>query len=391
MQRTTQAPTPEGAVPRAGEERSDALTLGGPGRAERLDDLHARTAAPVTARRPWLAAWAQAHRGIWTPWPLLVGDEAAVDAAALLARRTRAGLTHFVSLGHVFSDYSRLSARDEAAAQDLASAVAAALASLRGPWRLRMEQLPQDDPVVRALRDRLPHTATAAGDGAPKVDLTRGEPFGSSSYRQQVRMCHSRLERAGLAKEVCYSTDPAEISALLPQIQAIRQARDHSLDRVSDLDDPVGLAFWRAVVLEFAAREEAEVATLSLNGEIQAYCIGIPDGSTWRMWDHRFRPGMERYRLGQLLEMAVIERAAADGRFSQLDRMRGVTPQKMRTAHWVEPTQHFMAWSSTWVRAADQGASSGRRRLADWRGRDARVDRAWRVVKRATVLRGRSR
>ena len=365
--------------------------LGGTDRAERLDDLHARTAAPVTARRPWLTAWAQAHRGTWTPWPVFIGEEGAIDAAALLARRRRAGLTQVVSLGHVFSDYSRLSAQDEAAAQQLADAVAAALRSLRGPWRLRIEQLPADDAVVRGLQERLPHTATPAGDGAPKVDLTRGEPIGSSSYRQQVRMCRSRLERAGLAKEVSYSTDALAISALLPRIQAIRQGRDHSLDRVSDLDDPVGLAFWRAVVLHFAARGEAEVAILSLGGEAQAYCIGINDGSTYRMWDHRFQPGMERYRLGQLLEIEVIERAAADGRFSQLDRMRGVTSQKMRTAHWVEPAQHFLAWSSSWVRSADQAASSGRHRLADWRQRDARVDRTWRVVKRATVLRGRSR
>src|SRR5213595_178593 len=108
-----------------------------------LDELLEHVGAPVTARRPWIDLWVETYR-TWQPWCLTVRspDTGRLDAAALLATRTRFGITDIVGLGHGPSDYLRLPARDLAAAEQLGSLVADGLRRRPGRWRLVIDQLP---------------------------------------------------------------------------------------------------------------------------------------------------------------------------------------------------------------------------------------------------------
>lgn len=354
---------------------------------QEIDELLQQQAVPVTASRLWLASWCEAHASSWQPWPVLVREGGAVSAAALFARRRWRGVTRVVGMGHGVSDYSRIAAVDEQAADALAGELGRRLASLAGPWSLRVEQLPVLDPVVERLLMRLPQSRSLPGDESPWVDLT-ASPLGSKSYRQQVRMCRNRVEKEGLALDVSWHYVRDEIEELLPTLARIRRQRDHFLDRLSDLDQPSTFEFWRQVILTLADESRLEVAALRLDGEVKAYCIGITDAPTYYMWDHRFEPGSERYRLGQLLESEVMNQAAASGRYLRVDRMRGATTQKLRTANGCVPAQHLTAWSSRSMRLADETRSVSRARLRELRTSSKAVDSTWRVLKRATVLRG---
>src|SRR2546421_5506564 len=127
-----------------------------------LDELHAATATPVTARRPWLQTWLSCFRD-YQPLAFVLRMENRLDAAALLAQRRRRGITEIVALGHGPSDQTRFPCRSGEAAAALSRGIAGQLLSRPGPWRLAVRHLPMHDPVAIALRGELPRAALMDG------------------------------------------------------------------------------------------------------------------------------------------------------------------------------------------------------------------------------------
>ena len=330
----------------------------------RLADLHAATDTPITARSTWLTAWARS-RPAAVPRLVLVEDEGAVVAAAPLAVLAGRVLSRVVAWGHEDSDAVRLPAVDAAAADRLAAALAADLRSLRGPWVLRLEQLPADDPVVTALTGRHDGLDRVVGDGSP---VTRFGPDRSLAAhlsrngRRTVNSARNRVARAGVSLDVAVATGPDEVRRLLPAIVELRRARDHALGRPSAVDRPERYAFFTTALPDLAAAGELELSTAHVDGQLAAYVVGLRDGGWLRLWDGRFDPRWYDLGIGRILDAEVLTRALADPALCGLDWMRGEEEYKARAANDVVAACHLVGASSSAVAAATSALPRARGR-----------------------------
>ena len=359
----------------------------GPG----LDDLLASVGAPVTARRTWLERWARSHPR-FVPVAVVVEGGARLEAAALLAVRARPGLTDVVGMGHGTSDYTRLPARDAAAAASLGEAVAGWLRRLRGPWRLRVEQLPPGDPAARAIAGELRCSALVPGDGAPRMmfetDRSLSKVLGKSA-RQSERTDWNRIRREGLPVSMARLRAPGDIERRLPEMEEVRRLRDAQLGRRTDLLDPATRAFWRGIVLDLAARGEAEVTLLEVEGRLAAYATCFIDGRAVRMWDARFDPRWARIGAGRITDLVAFHRAREDEGVAEFDWMRGEEGYKARHGNDLVRTEHLLAWSSAPARAVFETPRRVRSALRRAKEHSPALRRGWDAVKRRTIARPR--
>lgn len=314
-----------------------------------LDDLHQATAAPVTARCPWLRAWVGAYRPE-EPWAVTVRDSRTgrLDGAALLSTRTGADHDEITPLGRRQLDRGFLPARTEAAADALATALAARLSGREKPWALRLGQLPAGDRVAAAVTRRLDGARIIPGSPIPKVSFGLADEAGDllgKNLRKQLRKARNRAADDGLAVTVEFACGLEPVAVLLDEVERTHRAREHHARRVSDLDSSPGLRFWRSVILGHAARGEVEVATLRLGDELAAYVVSLVDGGAYRVLDGRFAPTWSRYSPGRLLETATLDRASGDARYREVDWMNGCASEKLLTANAADLTEHLVAGS----------------------------------------------
>jgi CelD/BcsL family acetyltransferase involved in cellulose biosynthesis len=288
------------------------------------------------------------------PWAVVVErPDGGIEAAALLARRRRRGMTEIVRMGHGASDYGRLPAVDLASADRLASAVAGELQAIRGPWHLILSQLPVGDPVAEALSTNLRWAAVVAGDGSPRLRFGQDRTLRAHVSRKHHRnslLAINRLHKAGMSPVVDRLKEPDEITEVLPEIDQIRRRRDSATGRPNRLGDPRYASFRRAIILKLAKRGELEVSTLRIGRALAGYNVALLDGASSRIWDGRFSPEWSNFYPGQLLFDATIERALENVRFTELDLMRGRRDYKVRLSSDVVPAQTLVAWSSSLAR-----------------------------------------
>lgn len=319
---------------------------------DELDEVHRHALVPVplTARLPWLSAWARAFTAYE---PVIVR---APGACALLAIRSQGGILRVVALGHGVSDYSRLPAVDAEAAARLGGRVAETLRGFGRPWVLDLEQLAVDDPAVDSLRAELSVHRIEEGDACPSTRFTEDrapDTYLSKSFRSNVRRLRRRVEESSVV-EVDFVRDADDVVALLPELVVVRRRRDADVGRLSPLDTEAGTRFYRDVMGVLAARGEVEVATLRFDGRLAAYSLALLDGPVYRSYDPRFDPVFAEFSPGMMLELPLFERMLADPALEVFDRMRGVEGYKLRTANQVEPTARLRAWSSTRIEAVDE-------------------------------------
>jgi CelD/BcsL family acetyltransferase involved in cellulose biosynthesis len=354
---------------------------------EALDDLLIAVDAPIPARRPWLDAWAASYSDR-TAWLLGIGNLGRLEAAAVLAVSRRAGVHRICSLGAGQSDHVLLPARTQTAAEQLAEALAEALRSLRGPWYLDLEQLPHRDPVAARLLQVLPAAISVPGAPLPYLTIPERLPAGKyapKKFRQQTRAAQRRFDAAGVTTVQRSVQDPGEIRRLLPQVRQVRLARDHALGRVSDLDDEALTRFWERAALALAERGELEATTLHADGDLAAYCLGMRDGSTYRLWDGRINPVWAPQWPGQLLYGQLLERLVVDGTCRQIDFMRGSTAFKHRLTQTALQRDHLQAASSMAVLAAVLAPGRARSAARALKQRSPALSEAWAVVKRRRI------
>jgi CelD/BcsL family acetyltransferase involved in cellulose biosynthesis len=339
-----------------------ADTLDGLG--SELDELLDAVQAPICARRLWLTTWARAYPE-FTPWTVTVRARGELTAVALLASRRRAGHQELVALGHGPSDYARLPARSDEAATVLAEALAGALRERRGPWRLRVDQLPRADPVATRLLDTLRHAAMEAGDPSPRLLLRTDRPPNevmSSKTRQTLRTARNRLARLESGFSVRTDRSPNACDDL-DDIEQVHRRRDHALGRPSDLDDPSRGRFWRALLAAYGARGEVEIGRLLIGSELAAYSIAFVDGTSYRLWDTRIDPAQSFVSPGRVLLAEIIDRLQAEGGWSEFDFMRGDEDYKRRMSDDAVPAEQLQAWSSGRLRRLEHGFHAARSRL----------------------------
>lgn len=348
-----------------------------------LDDLHAATGAPVTARRPWLQTWLECHPD-WQPWAFaLPVDGDRLDGAALLACRRRRPFAEVVALGHGPSDQARLPARTAEAAAALAAGVAEHLRGLPFAWRLRLRELPVGDPVARGIAERLRHVEMVDAEPSPTVRFGHDRSpaaYTSGNTHKSNRRMRNRIARAGLSYAVEYLRDLDRIRAALPDVERVHRDRDAQNGWSYGLDDPGFGCFFRSLILGFADRGEVELTTLRLGGELAAYVVAFPDGDAYRMWGTRVSPAWADYGAGRLVVSDTIGRALALG-CAEYDYMRGVDRYKLSNATDIVPAQNLHAWSSPLVRLPETPARV-RGRASEFKRRHPSVERGWATVRR---------
>ncbi len=329
-----------------------------------LDALLAAVDAPVTADRLWVTLWARAL-GEYTPWVFTVRRGDQLVAAALLATHRRVAIHEIFGAGHGASDYLRLPVLDDDAADTLAAGIAGWLRHRR-PWRLRVEQLPVDDPAAAALVRHLHHAAVVPGDGSPRLRFVPGTPVDrlfSAKTRQSLRTARNRLAR--LDEDVRIETDRGPAAATnLEDLARVHRARDQALGRRCDLDDPTRYELWRTLLTAYAQRDELEVGRLLIGSELAAYSVSFLDGDSYRLWETRFDPARDFVAPGRLLIAGLLERLATEGRFREFDYMRGEEDYKRRMSNDVVPAEHLVAWSSGATRRLEAGYRWARDRTA---------------------------
>jgi len=319
----------------------------------RLDELHAATGAPVTARRPWLATWVGCQPA-YEPIAVCVESGDRLEAVALLARRNLRLFTELVALGAGLSDQIRLPARNPEAARELARAVVALSLDVQGPWRLTIRHLPPDDAVARAIAAELACAELETGDASPALRFEGRRSlrsYVSKNHHQQVRRMRNRMDGEGLSPRIEHLREQEAIAAILPEVMDICLRRDASLRGESMLDQQGTRAFFREVILVHAGRGEVELTTLRLRGELAAYVLCFLDRGAYRMWNCRMDPTWNRYGAGRIALDAALEHALADGSTSEFDWMRGAEPYKLSLSNHVEHALDLRAWSGAALRS----------------------------------------
>ena len=317
--------------------------------------LFEATGTPVPARTEWLSCWLAAFEAV-EPVAVVAGDPTEPTGLACLAV-TRLGPFRTVTLvGDGPSDYGRMPVRDEAAAEAVAAGIVSLLTAMPRPWRLRLAQLPVDDPVASRLRTALPGARLEPGQNCPRLTISPGrtlEQHMSSSGRRAARQGRDRLAKTGLRSSIARIRDPAEIRQLLPDIVALHRGRDHALGRRSDLDGQPRRRFYVAVVSQLADIGAIELFTLRLEGELVAFFLGLRDESTagtvYRSWDGRISSGYPHLALGRVLRAHLIEAILADPDVGEIDWMRGELQHKMLAVTHAQPAQQLLAESSPLV------------------------------------------
>lgn len=322
-----------------------------------LDELHAATGTPITARRVWLQSYTRSSPQ-YEPWSVVVREPRGRPvAAALLGCLQRPDWLEVVALGHG-GGRSRLPARTPRGAAVLAGAIGELLAGLGRPWVLRLEYLPAGDPVVDRLAATLPQTRLVPAEGIPKLLLgadRRLEAYLGKGLRKQLRRARGRIVGDGVDLSIEHVRDPERITAVLGDIEAVHRRRDHDQGRPSDLDTPTGLWVWRDSILRHAHQGEVEVGLLRLEQELAAYTVALLDGRSYRLLDGRFATPWGRYSPGRLIEVAALERLLASDQFAELDWMSHLGGETLIGYNFVEASQHLLAASPS---------LSGRERVA---------------------------
>lgn len=318
---------------------------------ERAESLWSALDVPLTARGVWLRAYLDAFPG-QRPVVVDVCHGARTVAVACFGRSVGA-VVEWTALGIGVSDYAALAAEDEDAARRLAVGIVEVVHVGRRPWRLRLEQLPPDNPVLGHLGSMLPHVSVRPGIPATRLTLTDPRTLAnhvSRNGRRSLNKGWNRLRHDGHDVTVRRLRTGTEVAAALDDIVATRRARDHQVGRRSDVDDLRFERFYRRVLPELADRDQLEIIALYVRDVLVSYTLGFLDGADYRVWDGRVAVGWTSYSAGRLCDSLALTSAMDDQRFATFDWMRGDQDYKQQAATHVVQHEHLHAWSSAGVR-----------------------------------------
>ena len=355
----------------------------------RFDELHDSTSTPITSRRHWLQSWVESYPDYR---PIAVGVDAAdgtLDAVAVLGSRRVGGVHQVVAGGHGPSDAVMLPARDEEAATLLAGALADELHRRYGAWRLVLRHVVPQDLVAPRLAQRLAYVRLVPGDVSPVLAADSGPSLGSyvtSSHRRGISRIRNRMKRDDLEPEIRHLEKPADIAAIMPEVERVFRSRDIALGRRPALDEAVERDFFRKVIELHATAGQVCLTTLHLQGRLAAYVLCFVDGDVYRMWNCRFDPDWDRFSPGKLaMDESVSHALSAGG--TAYDFMRGQERYKASYANEQMAGLDLYASSGallaagnamflaarTRMREMDEGAGRGARVIAETR----RVREKW--------------
>jgi len=319
-----------------------------------LEDLGRSAATPLTARSAWLRAELVADAAV-RPWAVTVrsggGD---LRGVAVLLPRDGVHVLGAGGDGYL----GGVPVADHAAAVVLGEALAAE-ADRRGA-ALQLGTMPDDD-AVRELAEALGADRLA---GAPVPALMVGQDRELAAYlshgtSRTLRKARNRLAADQRDADIRVTRRPADVTAALPSLQRAFRSRDleHGLD--CPLDSPLGLARWRERIRQLLAARYLELVTLTIDGELAAYVLGVRDGGVYGVLEGHFDTAWARYSPGRVLEAAVVAGALADPGVHVVDWMTSAAPETLLAATCSRPVTTLMRRAGA-RRAAARAASVAR-------------------------------
>jgi hypothetical protein len=314
-------------------ESAVLLDLGDERSLASLGRLHDETEAPVSARLPWIGAWAESHPS-WTPWVLALRDGTnELRAVASLARSGSRGLVLIRALGHTGLDRAPVVFRTNEDGAELARALAGALREVGPAWELHIRQLPSGCVFLNELARALDLIEVRDGSLRPTVELAGVQDpreVLSRNLRQAENKARNRIARAGLAFEERWISDPDAIAARIPELRAVHHARDVQLRGSSLLDDPRESAYYDALVRRHLP--QLEMFELRLSGELAAYVLLIRNGRVRVVLDNRVSPSWTAFSAGLIANNSALRAAALDPTVRTLDWGAGAQRYKLQSA-----------------------------------------------------------
>jgi CelD/BcsL family acetyltransferase involved in cellulose biosynthesis len=296
-----------------------------------LEELGRALGVPAPARTSWMRAQLECHAGP-EPWAVRVraADGALVAAAIVLEEEAATPQLAGGGEGH----RGAVIAVDEAAAEALGHGTAAE-ADRRG--HDGVAGLVRDDLVARAFAASAGIDAAAA-PGVPALVPEDGPDLAaylSHGMLRTLRKARNRFGADDRKAEVVLTRRDEEIVVSLPALERIYRDRDQHHGSAS-LVDGSEVTAWRARIRRLREHRCLELATLTVDGDLAAYVLGIVDGPWYRVLDGRMDGAFARYAPGRVLEAAVLERALAGGT-TGVDWMTSVAPETLLAATTVQP------------------------------------------------------
>jgi CelD/BcsL family acetyltransferase involved in cellulose biosynthesis len=286
---------------------------------------------PIPARTAWIRAQLDSQPEA-EPWAVRIRttDGQLVAAAILLDHRTGARLA-----GGGDDHRGAVIAVDEETAAALGRSVAAG-ADRRGHEAVNGTL--QDDHLARAFAEAAA-VNVAPAPGIPALVLDRGPDLAgylSHGMLRTLRKARNRFSTDERKAEVVLTRRGEEIAGILPALERIYRDRDQHHGSASLVDCSEELTAWRARVRRLMEHRCLELATLTVDGNLAAYVLGLIDGPWYRVLDGRMDGAFARYAPGRVLEAAVLERALAGGA-TGVDWMTSVAPETLLAATTVQP------------------------------------------------------
>jgi CelD/BcsL family acetyltransferase involved in cellulose biosynthesis len=316
--------------------------------AAEIGELLDRTGAPLAARWPSVETWLR-HHPAEQPWAVLVRRGRVTVGGAVLARRQRFGCWRIGAAG-VEGEPAHLAAADPTAATALAAALRHALGRLERPWRLRLTDLPDPDPVTSALAAELAVSMRHPGPGAPGLRFTPGQPlttYLSRNTRAAVAKARNRIGRDGLRADLDWAAAPGQVAMALPELMAVHRRRNIQLRGSSAFDrDPGAAGFFEDLVRRHAAAGLVRLLTVRLDGALAAFALCLLDGDTLWVYANMTSPDWLRYSAGTIANAEVVRWAYATPETAGVDWGAGLQRYKLSGTATVRPSQHLHAWSS---------------------------------------------
>lgn len=313
-----------------------------------LHELAVHAGAPLTARPAWALASTEDHRST-EPWALVAcsADGSAIGAVLLVDREPGRRTASTTLAGADGGHRGALLTRDPMIAKALGEAMTQVRAASSAPPSIVLGPLPAGCSLTDAFAAGLPGSWRVAADAIPVIRRSSGGDGGgelrsrgdylAAGMRRSLRKAANRLAVDGRTTQVNVTRDSATVLAQVPRLVAVHRERDHTNGRVSELDDLMRHGTWLRRVDLLATAGMLELSTLTIDGCLAAYTLGVPDGSTYRLLEGRFVGDWARYSPGRLLEAAVVDRALTTDGVTTFDWMTGVAPESLLGCNDADP------------------------------------------------------
>jgi len=138
----------------------------------------------------------------------------------------------------------------------------------------------------------------------------------SASKRKEIRRQRRRLEEVA---PVTFTTSTSDIAAALKDFLVLEASGWKGMAGTAAANDPAVRAFMEGAVSGLAARGQARVDRMFLNGQPIAVCITLMSGNTAWCWKIAYSEGVSRYSPGVQLVFELTEKLLADQSIARTD------------------------------------------------------------------------